>query len=76
MSDEDVTPLLRDARLQRPPPRISPVRQPSPMDKDIERHEDPNVQGQQLVIFNSQRMDIAANEPVRLPPSPDEMDRF
>ena len=66
---------LRDARCQRPPPRVSPVRQPSPMDEDIERHEDSDVQGQQLVIFNSQGMNIAANEPVRLPPSPDGMDR-
>ena len=45
------------------------------MDEDIERHEDPDVQGRQLMIFNSQGMDIAANEPVRVPPSPDEMDR-
>ena len=35
-SDEDDTPLLCDARRQRPPPRVSPVRQPSPMDEDIE----------------------------------------
>ena len=52
-SDKDVTPLLRDARRQRPPPRVSPVRRPSPMDEDIERREDPDVQGRELVIFNS-----------------------
>ena len=75
MSDEDVTSPLRDARRQRPPPRISPVRRPSPMDEDIERREDPHVQGRELVIFNLQGMDIAANELVRLPPSPDGMDR-
>ena len=74
-SDEDDTPPLRDARHQRPPPRVSPVRQPSPMDKDIEHHEDPNVQGRELVPFNSQGMDIAANQPVRPPPSPDATDR-
>ena len=74
-TDEDVTPLLRDARRQRPPPRVSLVHQPSPMDEDIERHEDPDVQGRELVIFNSQGIDVAANEPVRLPPSPDGMDR-
>ena len=34
------------------------------------------MQGGELVIFNSQGMDVAANEPVRLPPSPDAMDRF
>ena len=74
-SNEDDTPPLRDARRQRPPPRVSPVRQPSPMDEDIECHEDLDVQGRQLVIFNSLGMDIVANEPVRLPPSPDGMDR-
>ena len=74
-SDKDVTPLLRDARRHRPPPRVSLVRRPSPMDEDIERHEDPEVQGWELVVFNSQGMDVAANEPVRLPPSPDGMDR-
>ena len=42
-SDEDVTPPLRDAHRQRLPPRVSPVRCPSPMDKDIERREDPDV---------------------------------
>ena len=36
-SDEDDTPPHRDAGRQRPSPRVSPVRQPSPMDKDIER---------------------------------------
>ena len=45
------------------------------MDEDIKRHEDLDVQGRQLVIFNSQGMDIKANQPVRLPPSPDAMDR-
>ena len=74
-SDEDDTPPLRDARRQRPPPRVSPIHRPSPMDEDIERHEDPDVQGRELVIFNSQGMDVAANELVRLPPSPDGMDR-
>ena len=74
-NDEDDTPPLRDTRRQRPPPRISPVRQPSPMDEDIEHHGDPDVQGRQLVIFNSQGMDIAANEPIKLPPSPNGMDR-
>ena len=52
-SDEDVTPPLRDARRQHLPPRVSLVRQPLPMDEDIERHEDPDVQGRQLVLFNS-----------------------
>ena len=74
-SDEDVTPPLRDARRQRPPLRVSPIRRPSPMDKDIERRVDPKVQDRELVIFNSQGMDVAANEPVRLPPSLDGMDR-
>ena len=74
-SDEDNTPPLRDARHQRPPPRVSPVRQPSPMGEDIERHEDPDVQGRELVPFNSQRMDVATNQPVRSPPSPDVTDR-
>ena len=45
------------------------------MDEDIERREDPDVQGRELVIFNSQGIDVVANEPVRLPPSPDAMDR-
>ena len=45
------------------------------MDEDIERREDPEVQGWELVILNSQGMDVAANEPVRLPPSSDGMDR-
>ena len=74
-SDEDVTPPLRDARRQRPPLRVSLVRRPSPMDEDIERRVDPEVQDWELVIFNSQGMDVAANEPIRLPPSPDGMDR-
>ena len=74
-SNEDITPPLRDARRQRPPPSVSSVCHPSPMDKDIERLEDPDVQGRELVIFNSQGMDVAANKPVRLPPSPDGMDR-
>ena len=52
-SDEDVTPLLRDTCCQRPPPRVSPVRRPSPMDEDIERREDPDMQGRELMIFNS-----------------------
>ena len=74
-SDEDVTPPLRDARRQRPPPRVSLVRRPSPMDEDIERRVDPEVQDWELVIFNSQGMDVAANESIRLPPSSDAMDR-
>ena len=74
-SDEDNTPPLRDAHRQCPPPRVSPVRQPSPMDEDIPRHEDPDVQGRVLVIFNLQGMDVAPNELVRLPPSPNGMDR-
>ena len=74
-SDEDVTPLHPDTGHNRPSPEASPIRRPSPMDEDIERHEDPDVQGRELVIFNSQGMDIAPNEPVRLPPSPDGMDR-
>ena len=74
-SNEDNTPPLCDARRQRPPPRVYLVRQPSPMDEDILRHEDPNVQGRELVIFNSQGIDVAPNEPVKLPPSPDGMDR-
>ena len=45
------------------------------MDEEIERHEDPDVQGRQLVIFNLQGMDVEANQPVRLPPSPDAMNR-
>ena len=45
-SDEDDTPPLRDARRQCSPPIVSSIRQPSPMDKDIKRHEDPDVQGQ------------------------------
>ena len=45
------------------------------MDKDIEHHEDPDVQGWELVIFNLEGMDAAANELVRLPPSPDGMHR-
>ena len=74
-SDEDDSPVLRDARRQRPPPRVSPVRQPLPMDEDIEHHKDPDVQGWQLVLFNSQGMDVEANQPIRLPPSPNAMDR-
>ena len=74
-SDEDVTPPHPDADRQRPSSEASPVHQPSRMDKDIERHEDLDVQGGQLVPFKSQGMDVAANQPVRLPPSPDAMDR-
>ena len=74
-SDKDVTPPHPDDGHQRPSPEASPVRRPSPMDEDINRHEDPDVQGRQLVIFNLQGMDLAANEPIRLPPSPDGMDR-
>ena len=66
-SDEDVTPPHPDAGRQRPSLEASPVRHPSPMDKDIERHEDPDVQGWKLVPFNSQGMDVVANQPVRLP---------
>ena len=46
------------------------------MDEDIECRVDPEVQDRELVIFNLQGMDVAANEPVRLPPSLDGMDRF
>ena len=74
-SDEDDTPSHLDAGHQRPSPRASPTRQPSPMDEDEECHEDPDVQGGQLVPFNSQGMDLAANQPDRRPPSPDAMDR-
>ena len=74
-SDEDVTPPHPDVGRQRPSSEASPVRQSSPMDKDIEHHEDPDVQGGQLVPFNSHGMDVAANQPIRLPPSPDAMDR-
>ena len=74
-SDKDNTPPLRDARPQRPPPRVSPVCQSSPMDEDIERHKDPDVRGRELVPFNSQRMDVAANQPVSPPPSPDATDK-
>ena len=45
------------------------------MDKDIKRRVDPEVEDWELVIFNSQGMDVVANEPVRLPPSPDGMDK-
>ena len=74
-SDEDIIPPHADAGRQRLSPRASPVRQPSPMDEDRERHEDPDVQGGQLVPFNSQGMDLVANQPVRLPPSSNAMDR-
>ena len=60
LSDKDDTPPLRDAHRHRPSPRVSPIRQPPPMDEDIERHEDADVQGGQLVPFNSQAMDVAA----------------
>ena len=73
--DEDDTPPLRDAHRHRPSSRVSPVCQPLPMDEDIERHEDADVQGGQLVPFNSQAMDVAPNHPIRLPPSPDAIDR-
>ena len=75
MSDEDDIPSHPDAACQSPSPSASLARQPSPMDEDIERHEDHDVQGWQLVLFNSQGMDVAANQPVRVPPSPDAMDR-
>ena len=52
-SDEDNTSLLRDARCQHSPPRVSLVRRPSPMEEDIPHHEDVDVQGRELVIFNS-----------------------
>ena len=44
-SDEDVTPPHPNAGRQRPSPEAFPIHQPSPMDEDIERHEDPDVQG-------------------------------
>ena len=74
-SDEDDTPPHPDAGHQRPSARVSPARQPSPMDKDKESHEDPDVQSGPLVPFNSQGMDLAANQRDRWPPSPDAMDR-
>ena len=74
-SDEGNTPPHPDAGRQRPSPRVSPARQPSPMDEDKERHEDPDVQRGQLVPFNLQEMDLVANQPNRRPPSPDAMDR-
>ena len=74
-SDEDDTPPHCDAGRQRLSPRVSLVCQPSPMDEDIEHHEDPDVQGGQLVPFNSQGLDVEANQPVRLPPSLDAMDK-
>ena len=43
-SDKDDTPPHPDAGRQSPSPRISLARQPSPMDKDKESHEDPDVQ--------------------------------
>ena len=45
------------------------------MDEDKESHEDPDVQSRLLVPFNLQKMDLAANQPNRRPPSPDAMDR-
>ena len=74
-SDEDDILPHPDAGRQRPSSRVSPGRQPSSMDKDEERHEDPDMQGGQLVPFNYQGMDLAANQPNRRPPSPDVMDR-
>ena len=60
-SNEDVTPPHPNVGRHHPSPKVSPVHQPSPMDEDKERHEDPDVQGGQLVPFNSQGMDVAAN---------------
>ena len=75
LSNEDDTPLHTDADRQRPSTRVSPTHQPSPMDKDKESHEDSDVQSGLLVPFNSQEMDLAANQLDRRPPSPDGMDR-
>ena len=74
-SDEDDTPPHPDAGRQHPSARVSPARQPSPMDEDKECHEDLDVQSGSLVPFNSQEMDLAANQPNSWPPSPDAMDR-
>ena len=60
-SDEDNTPPNPDAGRQRPSARVSPARQPSPMDEDKESHEDVDVQGRPQVPFNLQEMDLAAN---------------
>ena len=75
LSDEDNTPSHPNAGCQRPSARVSPARQSSPMDEDKESHEDPDVQSGPLVPFNSQEMDLAANQSDRRPPSPDAMDR-
>ena len=44
-SDEDNTPPHPNAGRQCLSPRVSPSRQPLPMDEDEERHEDPDVLG-------------------------------
>ena len=75
LSVEDVTPPHPNAGRQRLSTRVSPAREPSPMDKDKESHEDPDVQSGSLVPFNSQEMDLAANQPDRRPPFLDAMDR-
>ena len=43
LSDEDDTTPHPDAGRQRPSTRVSPTHQPSPVDKDKECHEDPDV---------------------------------
>ena len=75
LSDKDDTPLNLDVGHQCPFARVYPTRQPSPMDKDKESHEDVDVQGRPQVPFNLQELDLAANQPNRQPPSLDLMDR-
>ena len=53
LSDEDDTFPHPNAGRQCPSARVSPARQPSPMDEDKESHEDPDVQSGLLVPFNS-----------------------
>ena len=74
-SNEDNTPPNLDAGRQHPSARVSPARQPSPMDEDKESHEDVDVQGRSQVPFNLQEMDLTTNQPDRRPPSLDAMDR-
>ena len=52
LSDEDYTPSNPDAGRQCLFARVSPIRQPSPMDKDVEFDEDVDMQGQSQVTFN------------------------
>ena len=73
-SDKDDTPPHPNAGRQCPSARVSLARQPSPMDKDKESHEDLDMQSEPVVPFNLQEMDLAANQPDRRPPSPNAMD--